>query len=148
MAEAVMEKKGKIETSVFIIEDNQVLLMITRKLVENLGYTVAGEAVSDQEALEGIRKSEPDIVLSDIHIEGEKSGIEVIAEVRKYSNVPVIFISGSSGYTDMDLAESVGYIKYLLKPVRKEALAEALGAAVNSSGGQFRENQTMEYETN
>ncbi|TVQ64934.1 MAG: response regulator [Balneolaceae bacterium] len=131
-----MEEKGKKVASVFIIEDNQVLLMITRKLVESLGYHIAGEAMSDLEALQGIRSSEPDIILSDIHIEGDKSGIEVIAEAREFSNAPVIFISGSSGYTDMDLAEKVGFVEYLLKPVRKEILAEALDNATRTLNQQ------------
>lgn len=139
-----MENREINGISVFIIEDNQILLMITRKLVENLGYTVAGEAVSDQEALTRIRETKPNIILSDIHIEGEKSGIEVIAEVRKFSDVPVIFISGSSGYTDMDLAEDVGYIRYLLKPVRKEALEEALSLAANTLD---TDNRSLQHDT-
>lgn len=119
------EVKNKKRT-VFIIEDNLVLAMIINRLVTGLGYEVLGDAKSGEDALEKIKALEPEIVLSDVRLDGVMNGIETIKNARKYTDFQAIFISGSADDSDKLQAEEVGYIEYLLKPVRKIDLAKAL----------------------
>lgn len=119
------EAKNKKRT-VFIIEDNLVLAMIINRLVTGLGYEVLGDAKSGEDALEKIKALEPEIVLSDVRLDGVMNGIETIKNARKYTDFQAIFISGSADDSDKLQAEEVGYIEYLLKPVRKIDLAKAL----------------------
>ena len=112
--------------TVFIIEDNLVLSMIINRLVTSLGYDVIGDAKSGEDAVEKIKILKPEIVLSDVRLEGVMNGIETIKSARMHTDFQTIFISGSADDCERLKAEQVGYIEYLLKPVRKVDLADAL----------------------
>lgn len=115
--------------TVFIIEDNLVLSMIINRLVTSLGYKVLGDAKSGEDAIEKIKVLKPEIVLTDMRLDGIMNGIETIKNARKHTDFQAIFISGSSDDSERLKAEQVGYIEYLLKPVRKVDLANALQKA-------------------
>lgn len=115
--------------TVFIIEDNLVLSMIINRLVTSLGYNVLGDAKSGEDAIEKIKVLHPEIVLSDVRLDGVMNGIETIKSAREHTDFQTIFISGSADDSERLKAEQVGYIDYLLKPVRKVDLANALQKA-------------------
>lgn len=117
--------------TVFIIEDNLVLSMIINRLVTSLGYKVLGEAKSGEVAVEKIKALKPEIVLSDVRLDGVMNGIETIKNARMHSDFQTIFISGSADDSERLKAAEVGYIEYLLKPVRKIDLANALQKTEN-----------------
>lgn len=117
--------------SVFIIEDNLVLSMIINRLVTSLGYEVLGDAKSGEDAIEKIKILNPEIVLSDVRLDGVLNGIETVKNARMHTDFQTIFISGSADDSDRLKAEKVGYIDYLLKPVRKVDLSNALLKAEN-----------------
>ncbi|MEX0945114.1 MAG: response regulator [Balneolaceae bacterium] len=124
-----MESQIKTNASVFIIEDNLVLSMIVKRLVSGLGYEVVGEAKSGEDAVEQIKILKPEIVLSDIRLDGIMNGIETIRKARDFADFEAIFISGSADDNERLKAEEIGYLDYLLKPVRKMDLANALKKA-------------------
>lgn len=114
------------QRTVFIIEDNLVLSMIINRLVTSLGYEVLGDAKSGEDAVEKIKALKPEIVLTDVRLDGVMNGIETVKSAREHSDFQTIFISGSADDSERLKAEQVGYIEYLLKPVRKVDLANAL----------------------
>lgn len=124
-----MEHQNKPTLSVFILEDNLVLSMIVNRLVTGLGYRIVGDAKSGEDALKKIKDLKPNVVLSDIRLEGVMNGIETIKKARETTDFQAIFISGSADDAEMLKAEEVGYLEYLLKPVRKMDLAKALKKA-------------------
>lgn len=121
-----MKEQKNQPLSVFILEDNMVLSMIIARLVSGLGHNVVGESKSGEDALEKIREIKPDVVLSDIRLDGVLNGIETIRKASEFANFQAIFISGSADDAEKLKAEEIGYIEYLLKPVRKMDLAKAL----------------------
>lgn len=135
-----MEHHDKPTLSVFIIEDNLVLSMIVNKLVTGLGYRILGEAKSGEDALKKIKELKPDVVLSDIRLDGVMNGIETIKKAREHTDFQAIFISGSADDAEMLKAEEVGYLEYLLKPVRKMDLSKALNKAKSVIYGKDKIN--------
>ena len=121
-----MNNLKKKPQTVFIIEDNLVLAMIINRLVTSLGYDVLGDAKSGEDAIEKIRILKPEIVLTDVGLDGVMNGIETIKNARMFTDFQTIFISGSADDCERLKAEEVGYTEYLLKPVRKIDLANAL----------------------
>ena len=124
--------------TVFIIEDNLVLSMIINRLVTSLGYEVLGDAKSGEDAVEKIKVLNPEIVLTDVRLDGVMNGIETIKSARAHTDFQTIFISGSADDSERLKAEQVGYIEYLLKPVRKVDLANALQKAEKILRGRIR----------
>lgn len=114
--------------SVMIADDEPLARERIRRLVEALpGYRVCGEAADGEEALAGIAQLAPDIVLLDIRMPGT-DGMEAAQRIATLDAPPaIIFCTAYDHYAIQ--AFDVHAVAYLLKPVRREALADALNRA-------------------
>ena len=83
----------QVRTDVLIIEDEPLIAMDLKKLVENLGHRVSGVARTHQQAVKLAAQSRPGLVLADIQLADESSGIDAINEILTTIEVPVIFIT-------------------------------------------------------
>jgi CheY-like chemotaxis protein len=117
---------------VLIIEDNETLRMILRRILEQAGYEVT-EAPNGGPALREYRRKRPDLVMTDI-VMPEKEGLETIRELRKLDpNAKIIAMSGAGGGTDqyLTIALRLGAARALAKPFSREevltVIAEVLG---------------------
>jgi CheY-like chemotaxis protein len=63
----------------------------------------------------------------DISLEGEIDGIEAMLEIRKFSDVPVIYITGNSDPYHVERAEKTNYLDYLTKPIEYDDLKKSIG---------------------
>lgn len=113
---------------ILIADDEPLARERLRRLVETLpGYHVCGEAADGNEALTQVADLDPDIVLLDIRMPG-MDGMETAARLSQLENPPaVVFCTAFDHYAIQ--AFDVQAMAYLLKPVRKEVLAEALDRA-------------------
>lgn len=80
-------------TRVMIVEDEAITAMATGAMLKRLGHVVAASVSSGEAALEAFRRQHPDLVLMDIRLDGEMDGIETAREIRRDSEVPVVFVS-------------------------------------------------------
>jgi two-component system response regulator AlgR len=110
---------------VLIADDEPLARQRLRRLVEALsGYQVCGEAVDGNDTLRQIAALEPDILLLDIRMPG-MDGMQAAERISRLDNPPaLIFCTAYDNYAIQ--AFEVQASAYLLKPVRKEALADAL----------------------
>ena len=117
--------------NVLIVED-EVLIAETIKLFLNeRGHTVAGIAISYDEAIQKIQKTEPDVVLLDIRLSGSKSGIDVANYLRHSSeDTPYIIVSSQYDNQFIEKAMKAGAVGYLTKPISKESLWSTIELAV------------------
>ena len=113
---------------ILIADDEPLARDRIRRLVEALpAYQVCGEAADGNEALRQVAALEPDILLLDIRMPG-MDGMETADRLSRLANPPaVIFCTAYDHYAIQ--AFEVQATAYLLKPVRKEALADALARA-------------------
>lgn len=100
---------------ILAVDDEPDLRGLLCILLKNRGYEVL-EAASGQEAVELVR-SEPriDLVIMDIMMPG-LSGVEACAEIRKFSTVPMLFLTAKSQLQDKAAAYASGGDDYLAKP--------------------------------
>lgn len=119
-----MEKNK--EKTVMIVEDDLILNLLYESYLEKLGFHAEGELVYGKTAIEVARQSTPDLILMDISLEGELDGIEAMQEIRKFSDVPVIYITGNSDPYHVQRAKETGYLDYLVKPIEFNDLKESL----------------------
>jgi DNA-directed RNA polymerase specialized sigma24 family protein len=80
-------------TQVLIIEDEPLISMDLETLVKDLGHQVSGVARTHREAIAEVRKTQPGLVLADIHLADGSSGLEAVNEILLGFDVPVIFIT-------------------------------------------------------
>lgn len=91
---AVDEMSRSIAGKVMIIEDETIIAMDLKGIVQSMGHNVTGVARTHAQALTLADKERPDLILADIQLADGSSGIEAVAEVMdSLGDIPVIFIT-------------------------------------------------------
>ncbi|WP_373488412.1 response regulator, partial [Blastomonas sp.] len=93
VAEALVEIDSQIKSRVLIIEDEPIIAMDIETIVRDLGHEVTGIAVTRDEAVEQALREKPGLVLADIQLADDSSGIDAVADILREIDVPVIFIT-------------------------------------------------------
>lgn len=119
-----MDKDQK--KTVLIVEDDLILNLLYESYLEKLGYDAEGELVYGKTAIEVAQKIKPNLILMDISLEGDIDGITAMKEIRKFSDVPVIYITGNSDPHHVQRAKETGYLDYLVKPIEFNDLKESI----------------------
>lgn len=87
------EISDQIRTTVLIIEDEPLIALDIRTLVEQLGHDVTTIARTHTEAVRGALNSRPGLILADIQLADGSSGLDAVNEILGIEEVPVIFIT-------------------------------------------------------
>ncbi|MDX1410068.1 MAG: response regulator transcription factor, partial [Saprospiraceae bacterium] len=95
-----------------------------------IGYTVSGIAHDVPDALTHIRLEQPDLVLLDINLEGEKDGVFVAHHLHETGQIPFIFLTSLSDRKTLDRAKRTGPSGYLVKPVDEGDLRTSVEVAL------------------
>lgn len=132
-------------TRVMIVEDEAVVALHLRQELSKLGYTVVGTATNGEQALKLIEEVFPDVVLMDIHIQGEMDGIETASRIPRYLHIPVIFLTAYSEDGTLKRAGETHPYGYLIKPfLDRELHATIKMALVRSRADEaIRENEAL-----
>jgi DNA-binding response OmpR family regulator len=104
-------------TTILIVEDEALVGMQLSRIFTRLGYEVCDAVVSGEEAVQVARDKQPQVVLLDRRLAGKIDGLEAMRQIRAFSQVPIIFITG---YFDDSLKEQVLQLSpsaYCVKPV-------------------------------
>lgn len=117
-----------LKTNVFIIEDEPIIAADLRRIVESLGHDVAGQARTKTEAIERALPAKPGLVLADIQLADNSSGIDAVHEILKSHTCPVIFITA---FPERLLTGERPEPTYLItKPFLPDAVKAAIGQAL------------------
>lgn len=126
--QARKEIDAVLKTNVFIIEDEPIIAADLRRIVESLGHDVAGQARTKTEALERAIPAKPGLVLADIQLADNSSGIDAVHEILKSHTCPVIFITA---FPERLLTGERPEPTYLItKPFLPDAVKAAIGQAL------------------
>lgn len=111
-----------MKMKVLIIEDDSIVAMHIRETVQGHGHEVVGVAKSAPVALQIAEKNRPDLIISDINIEGEMDGIACSKLLQKTYGAAVILVSAYNDLSTLKNASSLDFIGYLIKPFREDEL--------------------------
>ncbi|MEG3084877.1 response regulator [Sphingomonas sp. PB2P12] len=93
VAEALSEIENQTRAKVLIIEDEPIIAMDIETIVRDLGHDVTGVAVTRDEAVALAMEMRPGLVLADIQLADDSSGIDAVKDILAEFEVPVIFIT-------------------------------------------------------
>lgn len=106
-------------STILIIEDEQVTAQLIKKMLENLGYNIAGIIASGEEALASIGTIKPDLIIMDITLAGKIDGIEAASYINKNFGIPIIYLTANTNFDIIQRAkDETSSYGYLLKPVK------------------------------
>jgi len=113
---------------IMIIEDEVLIGMALRAELRHLGYDICQIYASGEEALANIGREKPDIILLDMSLEGELSGLETGRRIKDAFQTPLIFLTGYPDNKLMHEAQTLEPIGYFVKPVRIGDLQKTIAA--------------------
>ena len=131
---------------VLLADDEPVILRGLRKLLHwhELGLEIVGEAYDGDELRQMIDMTRPDMVISDISMP-RFTGIDIIRGVHeKNLNIKFVFISAFRDFSYAQDALQYGAIGYLVKPVDKNQLEQAVQKAIRLIGDQSQRDREKE----
>jgi len=99
---------------VLVVDDEPMLRNLLSRLLRMEGYDVV-EAADGQMALELVRQRQPDLLLLDVMMPS-RDGLDVLGDLRKTSEVPVILVSALGEEADRVLGLKMGADDYVVKP--------------------------------
>lgn len=113
---------------VLIAEDETLIRLDLRQLLEAAGFEVCAEARNGAEAVELAEREEPDLALLDVKMP-ELDGIEAARRILERRSIPIVVITAYSQDELVSRAVEAGVFGYLVKPFREEDLLPAIAAA-------------------
>jgi CheY-like chemotaxis protein len=109
-----------IATDVLIIEDEPLIAMDLKQILQSLGHRVTSIAQTRRDALKAAGKKAPGLVVADIRLADGSSGIEAVNEILATFSVPVVFVTA---YPETLTTGSRPEPTFLItKPFREEAV--------------------------
>jgi len=118
-----------VNTSVLIVEDEFIEANTLEEILVKAGYTVTGIARSVSTALNMIEKRRPGIVMLDIQLQGNLTGIDLGVKLREMK-IAFLYLSANSNKSILDAAKATKPYGFLVKPFRSKDVLIMLDIAL------------------
>jgi len=117
--------------NIYIVEDEPLISASLKHIILGAGHKIVGVATSYAQAVRDLHANKVNLVITDIMLEGDETGVDLANYINKHLKIPFIY---QSSVTDPDVindALKTGPLAYLAKPVNKMVLLNAI-ATVNT----------------
>jgi two-component system, response regulator PdtaR len=126
---------------VLIAEDEALIRLDLREMLQEEGFDVVGEAADGEQAVDLAGKLAPDLVICDVKMP-KMDGIAAAAQITEARIAPVVMLTAFSQRDLVERARDAGAMAYLVKPFQKRDLLPAIEMAAS----RFAEIRALEAE--
>lgn len=137
----VMNEYNKKSLRLVIADNESIIRLDLREMLEDAGNEIVGEAVNGRKAVELTRMHRPDLVIMDIKMP-EMDGITAARKISEEKIAPVLLLTAFSQPEIVEQAKDSGVLGYLVKPVQESNLFPAIEIALS----RWQEMQGLEAE--
>ncbi|HXE38961.1 MAG TPA: EAL domain-containing protein [Azonexus sp.] len=102
--------------NLMVVEDERIVAFDLKNQLLAYGYQVGATVASGEQALQRIAEVAPDLVLMDIHLEGQMDGVEAALEIQARHQIPVIYLTAYAEDDTLRRALASRPFGYLVKP--------------------------------
>jgi len=121
-----MNSKYKI----LIVEDEILVATDIEESIESLGYSVHSIVDTGLKSIEAVEKELPDLVLMDINLKGEMTGIEAAKIITQKYDVPIIYLTANTDIDTVNKAKVALPYGYIIKPFTDKDLQTNIEIAI------------------
>jgi two-component system, LytTR family, response regulator LytT len=107
------------KANILVVEDESIVAKDIQQSLKKLGYHVVGVSATGEKAIELANEFKPDIVLMDIMLKGEMSGIDAAEVIRRTNNIPVIYLTAYADENTLSKAKVTEPYGYIIKPFKE-----------------------------
>ena len=122
-----MERPVKI----LIVEDNVIIADDMQSMLEEIGYEIVDNVIVYEQAEQVLKTKEVDLVLIDIILASDKTGIDLGKHIRDSYNIPFIFVTSNSDRATVENAKTVKPNGYLVNPFEQQDLYTSIEIALS-----------------
>lgn len=127
---------------ILIVEDNVIIADDMQSMLEEIGYEVVDNVIVYEQAIEVLKNNHVDLVLIDIILASDKTGIDLGKHIRKNYNIPFIFVTSNSDKATVENAKTVKPDGYLVKPFEQQDLYTSIEIALSNFNYSKKEAST------
>ncbi|MFD7729036.1 ANTAR domain-containing response regulator [Kitasatospora phosalacinea] len=128
-------------TRIVIAEDEALIRLDLKEMLEEEGYTVVGEAGDGETAVRLVEELKPDLAILDVKMP-VLDGLSAAERIHEQHLAPVLMLTAFSQRELVDRARDAGAMAYIVKPFSKSDLVPAIEMAVS----RYTEMRTLEQE--
>lgn len=118
---------------ILIVEDEALVAMELRFVLEDLGHVVVGPAADARTARQLVQECEVDLALVDIHLSDGPTGIDLGRELGGEPGVTILFMTANPGMVRNGVAGTIGVVS---KPTDERAVRTAVDYALRRRAGR------------
>jgi response regulator NasT len=126
---------------VVIAEDEAIIRLDLKEILESEGYEVVGETGRGDEAVELVARHQPDLAILDVKMPG-LDGIEAARRITSEHKIAALILTAFSQRNLIEDARDAGVAAYLVKPFQRSELIPAIEVAI----ARFQEHRAIEEE--
>ena len=115
-----------------IVEDELIIAEKIKLMLEAIGYAVCEPVNRYDEAVIMLQQEQPDLVLLDVMLAGNKDGIHIAEKINELYKIPFIFLTANSDALTVTRAKQVKPYAYIVKPFTKDELYTSIEIAFNN----------------
>jgi response regulator NasT len=130
-----------VAVRVVIAEDEAIIRLDLKEILEEEGYEVVGETGRGDEAVELVRRHHPDLAILDIKMPG-MDGLTAAKAISSERLAAVLILTAFSQRDLIDQARDAGALAYMVKPFQKSELLPAIEIAL----GRYQEMKALAQE--
>ncbi len=122
------------KTSVLVVEDESIVAKDIQNSLKKLGYVVPSVENTGEDAIDAAGQYKPDLILMDIMLKGDISGIEAAEQIRNRYQIPVIFLTAYADESTLSKAKVTEPYGYIIKPFKEIDLHTSIEMALYKHG--------------
>jgi diguanylate cyclase (GGDEF)-like protein/PAS domain S-box-containing protein len=121
---------ARLPINLMLVEDERIVAFDLKRQLHAFGYAVGSVVASGEQAVEQVMEAKPDLVLMDIHLEGQMDGIEAASVIRSQHQIPVVFLTAYAEEDTLRRALDSRPFGYLVKPCEGRELHATIQMAL------------------
>lgn len=134
---------------ILIVEDNVIIADDMQSMLEEIGYEIVDNVIVYEQAEEVLKTQKVDLVLIDIILASDKTGIDLGKHIRDNYDIPFIFVTSNSDRATVENAKTVKPNGYLVKPFEQQDLYTSIEIALANftrSGSGDKQGNALSQE--
>ena len=118
------------KTKILVVEDESIVARDIRNMLVGLGYEVTGVVAGAKAAVRKAQETMPEIVLMDVMLQGEITGVEAAEQIYTNFNIPVVYLTAYADSTTVQQAKKTEPFGYIIKPFEERELQTTIEIAL------------------
>lgn len=120
------ELQMKKNCKLLIVEDEVIYGLLLENSLKKCGFIITDNVIMGKSAIQSAKDNQPDVILMDIRLADNITGIEAAKEIQSFSDIPIIFMTA---YIDDEIkneALTLNPLAYLIKPITTKQIIELI----------------------